>query len=92
MTQINWQTPPPRRRGRGRPYAYKWEPFVAALKAHPGKWALFDEEVNPNAGWLIRMGKHTAFQGGTFQAVTRKGKKQQLLYVRYMGGDAGQEQ
>jgi hypothetical protein len=38
------------------------------------------------------MGKHTAFQGGTFQAVTRKGKKQQLLYVRYMGGDAGQEQ
>ncbi|MBS5901047.1 MAG: hypothetical protein KIC38_11085 [Actinomycetaceae bacterium] len=85
MTQINWQEPPTG-------YTYDWEPFVAALKAHPGKWALFDKEVNPNTGWRIRMGKHTAFQGGTFQAVTRKGKKQYLLYVRYMGEGTGDAQ
>lgn len=85
MTQINWQEPPTG-------YKYDWEPFAAALKAHPGKWALFDKEVNPNTGWRIRKGKHTAFQGGTFQAVTRKGKKQYLLYARYMGEDEGQEQ
>lgn len=85
MTQINWQEPPTG-------YKYDWEPFAAALKDHPGKWALFDKEVNPNTGWRIRRGKHTAFQGGTFQAVTRKGKKQYLLYARYMGEDEGQEQ
>lgn len=89
MTQINWQEPPTSGR---RTYVYKWKPFVEALKAHPGKWAVFDKEVNPNTGWRIRMGKHTAFQGGTFQAVTRKGKKQYLLYVRYMGEAAGDAQ
>ncbi|MBS5899627.1 MAG: hypothetical protein KIC38_03755 [Actinomycetaceae bacterium] len=90
MTQINWQTPPPKRRRRT--YTYDWEPFVAALKAHPGEWAVFDKEVSAATGWLVRRGKHTAFQGGTFETVMRKGKKEHLLYARYMGEGTGDAQ
>lgn len=85
---IVWEDPPADRRGIAR--AQHLDPFAAALREHPGRWARYPiqltDKSTANTATRINSGLAVAFApGGTFEAVTRLVDDARVLYVRYVG-------
>lgn len=81
---IIWSKP----RKKEQQYSYNWQPFIEALKAHPGEWGRYPDKISKTLGTYIKRGDHNAFKDGRFEFVTRGDKKNVYLWARYMGDSA----
>ena len=88
MTEIQWESPPPR--GRGRPIV-DWDTIAAALKTDPERrWVRAGAYVSrasaATMARLINTGKIAALaRVGTFEATSRTVDGEFRVYVRYTG-------
>ena len=88
MNEITWQDPPPSgRTGKRRGCS---SDFADALRAQPGKWALYNDDVAQSLAAAIKSGKMGSFApAGAFEAVTRRRDEHRRgrgsIWVRYVG-------
>jgi hypothetical protein len=71
MSDIEWADPPPPRGGR-------YDAFFDALRAEPGRWALFPVQTT-SAASAVRRGAYRGIEPLEFEAMERHGQ----VYVRY---------
>lgn len=67
---------------------YDWKKITDELRAHPGEWAVIDDEnkhtlaAAQGLAAVIRQGRHVGISKGEFEATTRMN----VVYARYKGG------
>lgn len=81
MTEIKFQNPPRRKRGRT-----DWVSVAEQLRQRPGEWALV-ARMSPATVVRIKRGGYKAFPAGEFEATSRNVRdKKADIYLRYVGG------
>lgn len=89
MTNIDWEEPPPNRRGH-HPRVGKYAAFATALRENPGQWAVWSRNTSASQASNLRRGRILGFDPPgdyefRFVSEPETQGRRGTIYARYIG-------